>query len=144
MNYLIRFMRLKHLDLNINLLPWHLTLICTQNSTLFYTAVYKTCQKCSETNIQHTFFVFSPILVKVYIFWKEIWQKIQIWHWFCCRRYCFLVLPYFWLKMNKIKYNLDHPVSEDCKIFLKFSFCFYFNTTVSLMHKMMLNALLKW
>ena len=32
------------------------------------------------------FLFFSPILVKVYIFWKEIWQRIQICHWFCCRR----------------------------------------------------------
>ena len=67
-------------------LPWHFTLIWTPNSTLSYTAVYKTWQKCSETNVQHNFFVFSSILVKVYIFWKEIWQRIQICHWFCCRR----------------------------------------------------------
>ena len=76
------FMSLKQLNLIIYLLSWHFTLICTPNSTLFNMALYKTCQKCSETNIQYNFFVFGPFLLKVCIFWKEIWQRIQIFHCF--------------------------------------------------------------
>ena len=50
-----------------NHLPIILTFYTDLHSkyTLSYMAVYKPCQKCSETNIQHNFFVFSPILVKV-------------------------------------------------------------------------------
>ena len=64
MKYLIWFMHLKHLDLNINLLPWHFTLICTQNSMLSYTAVCNTCQKCSELIYSITFLFLALSLWK--------------------------------------------------------------------------------
>ena len=55
-------------------------------STLSYMALYRTCQNARKLIYSITFFFFfSPILVKVYIFWKEIWQRIQICHWFCSR-----------------------------------------------------------
>ena len=61
MKYLIWFMSLKHLDLNINLLPWHFTLIWTPNSTLSYTAVYTKHDKSARKLIYSITFLFLAL-----------------------------------------------------------------------------------
>ena len=91
-----------------------------------FTKLFKSAQKYKLLCCTLTFFVSSPKLVKVglYFFWKwkEIWQRIQICHWFCCRRLYLHICSLNWIKLI---YQLDHPVCEDCKTWiLKFDFVF--------------------